>query len=366
MNIASQDSPSLDDLLIPTQELSMRPWDSLKFDCLDIPTMITGEEMRYLYWLGRNFWKDNGHIVEIGPWLGGSTACLASGMRHRIRHPERKCHVFDNFIWRDFMSARAGLPLNTGDSFQSYFQENLADFNDLLVVHRQALPEDDVPLDELANSIRSTGDEKKIEPLVWNTGEPVEILFIDGAKSWTGLAYLLRVFNEALIPGKSFLVCQDYKFWGSYWVPMMFEYFIEHFDMTHNLNHNTVSFRLTRGISESEFDKMPDYKYIGIENGIELLEAASQRLQNIGDRMGGLILQGCKVRFYLNMGNIDAAIHLFRKLEATWPIRFENHTINSMRAWLENETETIHAPSLYCHFCSKMRKIQRRMNRLID
>ena len=328
--------------------------------------MITPEEMRYLYWLGEHFWEDSGHIVEIGPWLGGSTACLASGMRHRVQPTKGKCHVFDNFIWRDFMSARASLPLSDGCSFQPYFEDNLTAFRDFLVVHRQALPDDDVPLDKLADSVWSTGEDKKIAPLTWNTGEPVEILFIDGAKSWTGLAHLLRVFSESLIPGKSLIVCQDYKFWGSYWVPMMFEYFIGHFDMTHNLNHNTVSFRLTRGISESEFDNMPGYRDIGLDSGIELLESASQRLLNMGDRLGALILQGCKVRYCLNMGAQDTAIRHFRELEAKWPVRTENYTINRLRAWLEGETGANYAPSLHSHFGTVMRKAEHVVNRLTN
>lgn len=344
----------------------MKPWDNLNFNCPDIPTMITTEEMRYLYWLGEHFWEDTGNIVEIGPWLGGSTACLASGMRHRVHPAKSKCHVFDNFIWRDFMSTRASLPITDGSSFQPYFEDNLASFSDILVVHRQALPDDDIPLDKLADSIKSTGENDNIAPLAWNADEPVEILFIDGAKSWTGLAHLLRAFNQSLIPDKSLIVCQDYKFWGSYWVPMMLEYFMDHFDITHNLNYNTVSFRLKRRISEEEFNNMPGYKDLEVDSGIELLETASQRLMKMGDRLGGLILQGCKVRYYLNMGEKEAAIRLFRKLEASWPVRIENHTINSMRAWLEKETDTIHAPSLYWRFSSLTRKLWRVMNRLTN
>jgi len=340
----------------------MNSWENIKFDYPAIPTMISREETLYLYWLGANYWKNTGHIVEIGPWLGGSTFCLTSGMRDNNHKSAHCLHVFDNFLWRDFMASRAPLPLKDGDSFQAYFESNLSSFSDLVRIHRSALPSDPTPLDKLAASIHTPGS-GNVPVLNWGLGEPVEILFVDGAKSWTGFKHLLQVFNEHLIPEESLLVCQDYKFWGAYWVPMMLEYFMDHFDITHNLNYNTVSFRLKRRISEEEFNKMPGYKDLEVDIGIELLERASQRLLNMGDRLGGLILQGCKVRYYLNMGKENAAIRLFRKLEATWPIRIETHTIVSMRGWLEKETDTIYAPSFYWHFSSAMRKIQRIMNR---
>ncbi len=128
----------------------MNSWDAPDFQCPDIPTMITAEEQKYLYWLGAHYWQDVGHIFEIGPWLGGSTACLASGMRQRAGHPGNKLHVFDNFIWREFMAGRAALPDSNGDCFQPYFERNLAAFTDLTAIHLQALPDDDTPLDELA------------------------------------------------------------------------------------------------------------------------------------------------------------------------------------------------------------------------
>ena len=47
----------------------------------EVPTMLSPEERRYLYWLGNEVWSGRGCVVEIGSWLGGSTVCLAAGMR---------------------------------------------------------------------------------------------------------------------------------------------------------------------------------------------------------------------------------------------------------------------------------------------
>ena len=321
----------------------MNPWDTSAFEVPEIPTMITREEQRYLHWLGAQYWQDTGHIVEIGPWLGGSTACLAAGMRQRPRRPDRKLHVFDNFIWRDFMAERATLPISSGDCFQPYFERNLAAFRDLTAIHRQALPDDEMPLDMLARSV-STSDSERVSTLVWDAGETVEILFIDGAKSWTGFVYLLDVFRGSLVEGRSLLVCQDYKFWGSYWVPLLMEYLIDHFEIEHVLASNTVSFRLTRDITAADLSRLPDFEELDV--GVELLETASRRLSMLNDRLGALILRSCAVRYCLNKGRPDAAIERFRALEASWPSRLESYSIDRLRCWLDSDTGDKHPPSL--------------------
>jgi hypothetical protein len=55
-----------------------KDWNGIRFRLPPtIPSMISAEERRYLYWLASENWKCEGHIVEVEPWLGGSTYCLA-------------------------------------------------------------------------------------------------------------------------------------------------------------------------------------------------------------------------------------------------------------------------------------------------
>lgn len=343
----------------------MSSWDNIEFDNPEIPTMISREETQYLFWLGAHYWKNSGHIVEIGPWLGGSTICLASGMRNNGPISKYKLHVFDNFIWRDFMADRSALSLKNGDSFQPYFESNLASSCDLIESHRSALPDDPTPLDKLAESIHTT-ESADIATLYWTSGEPVEILFVDGAKTWTGFKHLLHVFNEHLIPGKSLLVCQDYKFWGSYWVPMMLEYFVEHFELAHNLAQNTVSFVFKSKIPGKLFDDLPGYGELKIETGDDLLQRASQRLLMSDDQLGGYILQACKIRYRMNMGETDSALNLFRQLEAEWPHDKDCQTISRLRDWLQEETGNDLSPTLRWQtvsFAQRMRNSGKRFRR---
>jgi predicted O-methyltransferase YrrM len=73
----------------------------------EIPTMLQPEETQYLYWLGQSVWTSDGIVLEIGPWLGGSTMCLAAGMHASDRPAAGRLHAVDNFLWREFMAARA-------------------------------------------------------------------------------------------------------------------------------------------------------------------------------------------------------------------------------------------------------------------
>ncbi len=225
----------------------MNEWHEIKFKYPGIPTMISEEEIRYLYWLALTHWTGEGHVVEMGPWLGGSTICLAAGMRQNTSGIDKKLYVFDNFVWQEFMSRRASLPLKVGDLFQAYFQENLKEYRDLMVVYKQSLPDDLIPSDKDAMAIRTINPDKP-QLLKWEPKEPVEILFIDGAKSWDGISFLLKEFSNYLIPGKTLLVCQDYKYWGAYWVSLILEILSDHLELVHNLNSNTVTFRLTTEI----------------------------------------------------------------------------------------------------------------------
>lgn len=325
--------------------------------------MISPEERRYLYWLGAQVWNGDGHIVEMGPWLGGSTVCLAAGMRDNPSHSGRKLHVFDNFVWRDFMAERARLPITSGESFQSFFERNLEAYKDLIVVHRSALSDGCVALDKWAKSVHADEGEK-IPTLRWDCAEPVEILFIDGAKSWDGLIHLLRTFAPHLIAKESLLVCQDYKSWDSYWVPIVFEALMQHFELRHNLPYNTVTFKLTSALPIEAVEDLGRVEDFDTERGLDLLDTARRRLQDMKDPLGALTLQGSKARFLHHKGQTDSALESFRSLESAWPHNLDGLTIDRMRIWLEIETGRKFPPPLRWRYGSVIRKIARITARL--
>src|SRR6185503_6716875 len=103
------------------------PWLSETFVLEGVPAMVSRAEQKYLHWLTRTQWADRGHVVEIGPWLGGSTLCLARGMAAARPAARHRLHSFDNFTWRAFMARFAPLPLTDGESFERFFAANVAE-----------------------------------------------------------------------------------------------------------------------------------------------------------------------------------------------------------------------------------------------
>lgn len=335
----------------------MDAWSHITPPRVRIPTMLTSQEMAYLYWLGRDYWRDDGHVVEMGPWLGGSTAALASGARDRAAPPSHRIHTFDSFIWHDFMFDRAPLPLADGESFFEDFERYIRPYDDLIVPHVGALPDEGVPNDAHAKAIRMPND-SAVPVVQWREADPVEILFIDGAKSWTGTLRLVDVFHAALMTDRSLVVCQDYKYWGCYWVPMAFELLAEAgcLSLAHNVTSTTTTSFLLRGrIDSSLLSTLPSFDALTEDRGLELLESSARRIEEHGDRPGAQAVRMGKARFLAHKGDRDRAVATFRELEARWPVRVADRPLQQARQWLQNETGLTLSP----HWRSRARKGRR-------
>ena len=301
--------------------------------------MLQPEETRYLHWLGSVVWKGSGLVLEIGPWLGGSTVCLAAGMRASGHDARGRLHAVDNFLWREFMSARADLPLQPGQSFQGVFEQNLAEYRDVVTAHARTLPDEDIEGDHEATAKRAA--EAPDVPLLESApGEgPIEILFIDGAKSWRGMRHLLQIVRDRMIPGRTLLVCQDFKYWGTYWVPMMMSRLGDHVTPVHNvLAATTVAFRLVKEIPQSLLAGLEDHvARIPTQQGLGLINAARRLLMKDADWLGAANLSLCRVSFLAHQGKTDAAAVAFKQAQWTWPAFMDAEQLERARAYLKEE-----------------------------
>jgi hypothetical protein len=158
--------------------------------------MLSKDERRLLYALARDYAGEDGAIVDAGCFLGGSTAALLAGVRDR---PQRwqgplvaSYDLFrvEAYTIRKFFSDDP--TIRVGDSFRPQFDANVARFDVPHVVHE--------------------GD---IAAIGWSGG-PIDVLFLDGLKTWEVNDAVLRSFFSSLRPGRSVVIHQDY---GSGWVP---------------------------------------------------------------------------------------------------------------------------------------------------
>lgn len=180
------------------------PWQqrSVPTAVSSIPSMLTAEELQYLSWLTASAWQGHGAIVDLGPWLGCSTAALAHGLSERAA--VAKVHSLDLFRWRThYMDQHRrptdGPPLRDGDDFLDEFRRWTQPYARWIEAQRADLLE-----------------------ATWNGGE-IEILFVDAAKSWALLNATLKTFGPHLRPGASRVVLQDFGDYHTHWLPLVFD-----------------------------------------------------------------------------------------------------------------------------------------------
>lgn len=301
----------------------------------NIPTMLSQEEILYLYWLCRAHWAGQGTVVEIGPWLGGSTICLAAGMQDSNYNAQGKLHTYDNFIWREFMASRAKLPLKTGQSFYSFFLSNVSSYEHIIRPHIRALPDEEIRGDVEAHDKRFR-EEERVRAFELESSETIEILFLDGAKSLRGIRFLLGKVVKQLKPFTSYIVCQDYKYWGTYWVPMTMAILKDFVRPAHNvLSGTTVAFQLISKIPTEIIEQIENHiSDVPTARGLELLDLGSSLLVEDNDHNAALNVRLGKVAFLSHQGDVLAAIEKFREIQESYSVLSDFRQLERARNYL--------------------------------
>ena len=214
-----------------SMELSSAPWNSVSLSkaVQEVVTMLSASEQQLLFYLGRQYWRGGGAIVDCGPLVGGSTLPLAEGLASRQdRGIGRPIHVFDRFRAEAYMIddyfRPAGFPLKEGDSLRPLFDANTNSVAEFLEVH-----------------------ECDITTIGW-CGKPIEVLFIDLAKSWAINDHLLREFFPYLIPKRSIVIQQDYVHELCPWLHVTMELLAPFFEFIAYVPQCSVVYRLNRQI----------------------------------------------------------------------------------------------------------------------
>jgi hypothetical protein len=184
---------------------------------VDIPAMICQPEKNYYYWLASNHAPGVGAVVEVGTWLGASTAHLSAGLRGR------PIHCYDYFYWFAYYNTVSGLKLKDGVDFSDLFLSNMARYGANVKAHKAL-----------------------IHDIVWDEG-PVELLAFDASKYAVDLEKLLTIFAPSLIPGQTRILLQDYQYFPGYQIAVTMDAIrssvvLEHVVVAvgNNLQPNTV------------------------------------------------------------------------------------------------------------------------------
>jgi Methyltransferase domain len=205
--------------------------------------MLGLEERKLLYHLTRNTYSGAGAVVELGAFCGASTSCLAAGLRDNPRAAGRRIHSYDSFIASesylvDFIRTQFGESIELGQSFVAIFRRATAPFADLIEVHAGDL---------LSQS--------------WPSEVPIEILFVDVAKTLALSGRVLTEFFPHLTPGKSIVIHQDFYHPTAFYLPVVMEFLLDHFTIIEAGRDWSVVFRLEKEIPREKLENASRYRF---------------------------------------------------------------------------------------------------------
>lgn len=219
-------------------------------EIFDVKAMLIEAERIAYYNLTRHAYEGIGEIVDLGCLVGGSTICFGRALLDRDFERTCRIHSYDLFLpsgyIRDYL-APDPLSVSTIDVFWT----NVAAIKEYLAVYE--------------------GDVCK---LGW-CGRPIEVLFVDCAKSWLTTDAIKSQFFRSLIPGRSLLIQQDFLFDLTPWLFMQMELLSPFFELVHYHQCNSAYFFLKKPIPESYLQI--DIRELWASDKADLLRAAASR-----------------------------------------------------------------------------------------
>jgi hypothetical protein len=225
----------------------------------EIPSETVPAERAFLFGYFSTVWSGRGDVVEIGPFLGGTTRAIALGMlANPACAPASRLHTYDRFdayhVTDDLrrqlqpLVARGALPAGALDalgpraSFLDVFQRLHAgrDYGARIVARRAAL--------------RSGADDPVAAELRFALpdGLHAEAVFVDGCKSWFGTREFMAEVAPRLAPGAA-LIFQDYGWYTCFWLPAFVQSFADRFELFAHVHH-TYAFRMVKPLAKDEVE----------------------------------------------------------------------------------------------------------------
>jgi hypothetical protein len=196
-----------------------------------IPAMTSDAERECYYRLVRQQ-AGLGSVVELGAWLGASTAYLAAGVRDA---GGGAVHVYDDFApaadharkVESFLAQHGTSGALLADGIDA-FCRNLGPLLDHVRVHPGSL-----------------------EEAAWS-GDPISVLICDAPKDVPRISSVLTTFGRALGRG-SVMAWQDFCHFPSYPIPACLYRLRKHFEFVEAVTPgSTLVFRITSKWTEAE------------------------------------------------------------------------------------------------------------------
>ncbi|HEY8993450.1 MAG TPA: class I SAM-dependent methyltransferase [Lacunisphaera sp.] len=296
-----------------------------------IPTETTPAERRLLFNHFSTEWPGDGTVVEIGPFLGGTTRAIAWGMASNPRLvPDAMLHTFDRFD--EYYSAEKlrqtiDPMVRSGVFTASRADELCRDANFERLFHAIHAPHDYAQLVRLHNSPLPDRPEEidgsaSLDCLA-NVGE-FTALFIDGCKSWASTHYAMKTLLPRLRQGEP-VIFQDFGWYTCFWISA-FTHAIRDWLVPGSRADATYVFRLNRAITAADIEERFARSPAEMNETFFRKSAAAlfERSRAIGDLQGELIAQLHQVAALATIGRRAAAADILKKLDVRRYAAFAN------------------------------------------
>jgi len=221
--------------------------------------LIAGEERRLLFYLAATYYRGRGVVCDAGAFLGASAFCLAAGLAQSAlsSSPLARVLSYDLFVSdeeyvKDFIASR----------FPAIPDAVAADY--LHIFHFQTALH--------ASRIEAIAGDFCRAPA---PSQPVELLFVDVAKTPALNAHLVSQFFPRLIPGVSILIQQDfYHAWHPY-IHITMQYLKQYFVIIDGfVNSQSRVYLLSQNIPEEELHRVARLE-LTLEEQLRLLNEAA-------------------------------------------------------------------------------------------
>ena len=208
--------------------------------------MLGHEERVMLYYLARTVYQGQGTIIDAGAFAGSSAFCFASGLSQSPfrASPFARVHSYDVFEAIDQYVADAITanfkPLRLGGRYLDVFEFQTGKYKELITVH--------------------PGDFMGYGP----PPGPIEILFIDVAKTLDLNRHLVSEFFPRLTPGLSLVIQQDYYHAWHPYMQVTMEILSDYLEVVDSLIANQSRlYRYVAPIPDRLIRELSEYAYSG-------------------------------------------------------------------------------------------------------
>lgn len=192
-----------------------------------IPSMLNWQEAQLYFWIAQHMVGTEGHIVDLGAFVGGSTAYLAQG--NRQRGGQAKVFAFDQFRASEKVKARQlypkGVHVFAGKDILPLARDFLRPWSGQ-ICHRKG----------------------RIEDMPWCEG-PISILVLDACKTADTMDEMAEIFFPHLMPGRSVIVQQDELHWKEPWIAVQMERLKDCFAPLCHVPGGAVAYRCIREVT---------------------------------------------------------------------------------------------------------------------